>query len=74
MRRSPLEDVLVPEWAPTTATFSSGSQGKTGLSFPTADTGKRELPSITRPYTADRKRRELLREERLDSLGEEVAW
>lgn len=52
----------------------SGSQGKTGFSFPTADASKRELPSITRPYTADRKRRQLLGEERLDSLGEEVVW
>lgn len=47
---------------------------KTCLSFPTADALKGELPSITRPYTAERKRRELLREEKLDLLGEEETW
>lgn len=46
----------------------------TRLSFPTADAWKGELPSITRPYTAERKRRELLREEKLDLLGEEETW
>lgn len=72
MRRFPLEEVLLPQWAPTTAIFPSGSPGKTGLSFPTADASKRELPSITRLYTADRKRRELL--ERRDWTHLEKRW
>lgn len=46
---------------------------KTCLSFPAADAWKEELPSVTKPYTTERKG-EILGEESLDSHGEEETW
>lgn len=54
--------------------LSKPKSSKMCLSFPAADAQKRELPSITGPNMAERKSREFLGEESLDSPGEERTW